>query len=344
MTSPSGPMTYTVESVAVAVDHQQNHGGSTFPLVLSGAFLDDRVDDALAWVKHYRDDLLELSTKHGAILFRNFPMASVEAFDAFIQALGVANFPYRESLSNAVRVNRTERVFSANEAPPEVRIHFHHEMAQTPMFPARILFYCEIAAGEGGATPLCRSDIVYERLKQRCPAFIDACETKGLTYTNVMPGVDDPKSGMGRSWQSTLRAETRQEAEDRLRELNYSWEWTDEDCLKATTPILPAVREISPGRKTFFNQLIAAYCGWKDERNDPSKAIRHGDGSELDRDAVMHSVEIAEELTFNVPWQPGDVALLDNTVVMHARQPFKGTRKIVASLAEKRTQSFTSTR
>lgn len=36
----------------------------------------------------------------------------------------------------------------------------------------------------------------------------------------------------------------------------------------------PAVYEVAPGRKTFFNQLIAAFQGWKDERNDPSGTLR----------------------------------------------------------------------
>ena len=41
---------------------------------------------------------------------------------------------------------------------------------------------------------------------------------------------------------------------------------------------------------------------------------------------------IAEELTFDVPWQKGDVALIDNRVVMHGRRTFSGTRKVLASL------------
>ena len=219
-------------------------------------------------------------------------------------------------------------------------IFFHHEMAQTPLFPKWIMFSCEIAAGEGGATPLCRSDVLYERLAAECPEFIQACERKGLSYTNVMPGVDDPQSGMGRSWQSTLGVNDKPAAETRLRELNYSWQWLENDCLKATTPPLPAVVEVADGRKVFFNQLIAAFCGWKDQRNDPSQAIRHGDGSMLDADAVRRAAAIAEEIAFDLEWQVGDIAIVDNTITMHARRPFVGKRKVVASLAEMQTQSF----
>jgi len=110
--------------------------------------------------------------------------------------------------------------------------------------------------------------------------------------------------------------------------------------LRATTPPLPAVMDLGDGRKTFFNQLIAAFCGWKDERNDPSKAIRHGDGTALDTDAVQHAAKIADEITFDMNWKVGDVVIIDNTVVMHARRSFVGKRKVVASLAQMQTQKF----
>jgi len=137
---------------------------------------------------------------------------------------------------------------------------------------------------------------------------------------------------MGRSWQSTLRASTPGQAEERLKALGYSWAWLDEGCLRATTPVLPAVRRLADGRTSFFNQLIAAFQGWKDERNDPAKSITFGDGTFLDRDAVNVATRLGEELSFNVPWQRGDVALVDNFVTMHGRRAFTGTRKVLASL------------
>ena len=220
---------------------------------------------------------------------------SAEDFDAIVSALNLPNFPYEKSLSNAVCVNRTPRVFSANEAPPEVQIFFHHEMAQTPLYPRWIFFSCEVAAEEGGATPICRSDLLFERLQADRPDFVQACEQRGLRYTNVMPSDNDAKSGMGRSWKSTLGVNGHSAAEKRLRDLDYTWEWLDGDCLRATTPALPAA-QLDDGRRVFFNQLIAAFRGWKDARNDPSKSIRHGDGSPLDVEAVKHAVTISEAL------------------------------------------------
>jgi hypothetical protein len=323
--------TTPTEPIHGTVDGQQTHDGLPYPAVIECNAASD-LPGTLTWVRGEGAAVDSLLKGTGTVLFRGFPLQSIDDFDAFVRAFDMPNFAYNESLSNAVRVNWTERVFSANEAPPDVTIYLHHEMAQTPIYPSKLFFYCQKAAEEGGATPLCRSDVLVERLERECPKFLRDCSEKGLKYSNVMPAENDPESGMGRSWKSTLRAESRDDAEARLLKLSYSWEWLDDDCLRVTTPVLPAVRELENGHRSFFNQLIAAFRGWKDSRNNSSKAIRHGDDSPLDIDGVMRAVEIAEELTFDLPWQAGDVVLLDNYRVMHGRRFFVGTRKVLASL------------
>jgi hypothetical protein len=320
-------------SVSVAsIAGEQYHDGELFPLVLEAESRDATPDRSLAWLGERRADLLAQARRHGEILFRAFPLAAADDFDRFVAAFGLPNFPYDESLSNAVRINRTPRVFTANEAPATVTIFLHHEMAQTPIYPGRLFFFCEQPADAGGATPICRSDVLWERIVRRLPDFTRDCLEKGLRYTNVMPPESDATSGMGRSWQSTLRAESRAQAEVRLENLGYTWQWLADGSLRATTPVLPAVLDLGAGRLSFFNQLIAAYHGWKDRRNDPSKAITFGDGSPLNAQAVAQVAALADELTFDIPWQRGDVALLDNFVTMHGRRTFSGTRRVLASL------------
>lgn len=332
----------TFDAHPISIPDQQSYDDSVFPYVFQSMTEGASLTDVVAWVGESKDELLQLATRHGAVLFRGFPLATAPDFDALVAALEVENFPYRKSLSNAVRVNFTERVFSANEAPSNVQIFLHHEMAQTPLFPSFIAFFCEIPAESGGATPICRSDTLHQRLLEVCPGFIEKLATHGLKYSNVMPGVDDPESGMGRSWQSTLGVSTKEAAEERLRKLGYSWQWLPESCLRATTPVLPAVREVSPGRFTLFNQLIAAYSGWKDERNDPSSAIRLGNDEPLDPTGVSQLIELAAELSYDMAWQAGDAVLMDNTVAMHGRNPFEGRRKVLASLGNMQTHSFAS--
>lgn len=268
----------------------------------------------------------------GALLFRGFDVPDPLAFDAAIEGYGEAGFTYEDSLSNAVRTNVTPRVFTANEAPPTTEIFLHHEMAQTPLYPAKLFFYCEIAPGSGGATPLCRSDWVLERLAEQSPDFVARLEAEGVRYTNVMPGSDDSGSGQGRSWRSTLSVSDESEAEARLQELGYSWEWLEDGSLRVTTAALPAVRTLEDGRKTFFNQLIAAFRGWADSRNDPNKAITFGGGGPITSKDMAPAIALADEFTHDLAWQAGDVALIDNFSVMHGRRPFEGKRRVLASL------------
>lgn len=306
-----------------------------FPVIVANDPGLASLDEVTAWIAAARGDLAAALARSGALLFRGFPLRSAGEFDAFVTAFGWPNFPYDESLSNAVRVNRTPRVFTANEAPADITIFLHHEMAQTPLYPSKLFFFCEQPAESGGATPLCRSDRLWERLAADRPAFAHDCEEKGLRYSHTMPADSDRSSGMGRSWRDTLRAPDRGYAEARLAKLGYAWEWQSDGSLRVTTPRLPAVRDLGDGRKSFFNQLIAAYCGWKDTRNDPSRAITFGDGAPLDGEAVATAVSIADDLTIDVAWHRGDVALVDNFAVLHGRKPYCGVRKVLASLVER---------
>ncbi|HAU22260.1 MAG TPA: SyrP protein [Erythrobacter sp.] len=268
----------------------------------------------------------------GAVLFRGFDVPDSIAFDAAIAGYGEPGFTYEESFSNAVRVNVTKRVFTANEAPPSTTIFLHHEMAQTPLYPSKLFFFCEVAPEEGGATPLCRSDHLFTKLSESQPQIAAYFEARGVRYSNVMPGENDTASGQGRSWRSTLGVTTRKQAEARLATLGYEWEWREDDSLRARTPVLPAVRDLGDGRKSFFNQLIAAFCGWSDKRNDPARAVTFGDGEPITHEHMASAISLSEELTYDHAWQAGDVVLVDNFTVMHGRKPFSGKRRVLASL------------
>ncbi|MEL7447656.1 MAG: TauD/TfdA family dioxygenase [Pseudomonadota bacterium] len=309
----------------------QQQFGELFPLALGPAEAVD-LNAAIDYARQSSDELLGALSRHGAILFRGFPIGTAEEFDAFLSAFGMESFTYEESLSNAVRVNKTDKVFTANEAPPDVSIFLHHEMAQTPLFPSRLFFCCLIAPERDGATPLCRSDVLLEQLQHAEPEFVRQCEELGVRYSNVMPGNDDPTSGQGRSWRSTLGVESVAEAEARLAALGYRHEWLPGEVLRATTPVLPAVRALLDGRRVFFNQLIAAFRGWQDTRNDPRKSICFGDDSPIDEAAMNTAIALSDELSFDLNWQAGDVALVDNYLVMHGRRPFTGKRSVLASL------------
>jgi hypothetical protein len=83
----------------------------------------------------------------------------------------------------------------------------------------------------------------------------------------------------------------------------------------------------------FYNQLIAAYMGWKGVRENPSSAITFGDGSHIPKEGLERASELAEDFTFDLEWQDGDVAVVDNYRTMHGRRPYSGDRKRVVLVA-----------
>lgn len=306
---------------------QLEFGDSRFPAVITNEMgLRDQAECA-AWIEANKAELEAVLQRDGALLFRGFPVDSAETFDEFSAAFGYDNFTYQESLSNAVRINFTERVFTANEAPKDVEIYLHHEMAQTPIFPSKLFFFCLSAADEGGATPLCRSDQLYTALRDKDPQLAADFANKGLKYKTVMPAADDAQSGQGRSWKSTLSVDDVAEGEAKLKDLGYSWEWLEDGSLSAVTPVLPAVLKLDDGREVFFNQLIAAYMGWKGVRENPSSAITFGDGSPIPAEGLELVNTLSADYTFDLAWQDGDVAVVDNYMAMHGRRPFTGDRK-----------------
>lgn len=311
----------------VDVPHQLDCGDSVFPSVVVNDGSLTSQQQCADWIKSNLPELEAKLKESGAILFRGFPVDSAESFDEFSNSFGYPNFTYKESLSNAVRINFTERVFTANEAPKDVEIFLHHEMAQTPISPSKLFFFCKSAAEQGGETPLCRSDMLFADLLKQMPEVAADFANKGLKYTTQMPAEDDSNSGQGRSWKSTLSVQDQTQAEQKLSELGYSWEWLEDGSLRATTPILPAVIDIGNDKKVFYNQLIAAYMGWKGVRENPSSAITFGDGTHIPVEGLQLAVKLSEKYTFDLPWQDGDVALVDNYMAMHGRRPFSGERK-----------------
>ncbi len=309
------------------VTGQQRHGDLEFPLLLvaEGAVSHQDVHAQSA-------ALMEQLATHGVILFRGCGVTDVQAFDDFVAGFNLPNFVYDESLSNAVRHNRTARVFTANEAPQDVEIFLHHEMAQTPYYPSHLFFFCEQAAIEGGATPLCRSDVLLEKLTQHLPEFVARCRAQGARYSLTVPAEADATSGQGRSWRQTLAVDTKEAAEARLASLEYDWQWLPDGAIRTTTPALSLIRHAPSGNEVFFNQLIAAFCGWQDQRNEGTRSVTYGDGSAFDDTDVQLAVELAYDLVFDLPWESGDVALIDNYQVMHGRRPFSGQRSVLASL------------
>lgn len=106
--------------------------------------------------------------------------------------------------------------------------------------------------------------------------------------------------------------------------------------LKTETSVLPAIRfDEETQEKTFFNSIVAVFDGWNDSRNVSTKAVTSGSGALMDAEVMEKTKSAMDELSVNFRWEAGDVLLVNNYTVLHARQPFTGKRRILASVAIK---------
>ena len=292
------------------------------------------LDQARSWIGENLKILKKELSCSGALLFRGFPVTDAASYDSFFSAFEYKNFTYKESLSNAVRINYTDQVFSANEAPKHVEISLHNEMAQTPIFPNIISLFCEKTADSGGATVLCRSDVVYQKIAAVEPQLTAKLAEVGIQYTTRIFSGDNVDSAQGRGWQGTLSVETKDQAEEKLNSLGYSWEWQSDDSLLVQTAVLPAIKTLNNDRPVFFNQIIAAYQGWSGVKENPSKGLCFGDGSDIPKHFLDTICAIADEAAYDLMWQDGDVAVVDNHIAMHGRRPYSGdsVRKVLVVL------------
>ena len=262
-------------------------------------------------------------------------MQDPDHFEKFVVSFGLPVFPYKKSLSNAVRVNYSERVFTANEAPSQVEIYLHHEMAQTPVSPSVLFFCCISAAEQGGATPLCRSDQLFEAFKLSHPKWTEQLVSKGLRYVTRMPAVSDESSGQGRSWYNTLNVSDKDEVEKKLTAMGYEYSWQNNGGLETLSPLLPGVVELTNGGQSFYHQLIAAYRGWPGVRENPASGVIFGDKTEIPVGLLESLSTMAEDYTTDLHWADGEIAMLNNRMIMHGRRPYSGNRKrqVLVSMA-----------
>ncbi|XP_050382798.1 clavaminate synthase-like protein At3g21360 [Argentina anserina] len=319
--------------VQTQIPQQKLYDGVQFPAVLSPSPAVPVTLSALTeTIEDQRPYLEALLRQSGAVLFRGFPVNSASEFNDVVEAFGFEELPYVGGA--APRTNVVGRVFTANESPPDQKIPFHHEMAQVPEFPSKLFFFCEVEPGSGGETPIVLSHIVYERMRDKYPEFVDKLEEQGLLYTRVLGEGDDASSPIGRGWKSTFLTKDKDIAEQRAAKLGMKLEWL-EDGVKSIMGPIPAVKyDSTRQRKIWFNSMVAAYTGWKDARNDPVKAVTFGDGNPLPADVIYDCLKILEEESVAVPWQKGDVLLLDNLAVLHSRKSFTLPRRVLASLCK----------
>ena len=291
--------------------------------------------DLLEWAEGHADEIDRLLSEHRALLFRGFTPVTPSQFEAFARATSDGDpIEYRDR--STPRETRGSNVYTSTIYPADQRINLHNEGTYWVKWPLKIYFGSVVAAETGGATPIADVSKVYERI---APDVRRPFEEKGVMY------VRNYNDGFGLPWQEVYQTDSREEVEAYCDANDIKYEWKEGDRLR-TRQVRPAVRtHPKTGETVWFNHAAFFHISAR----DPEVARQlvdafgvdglpyntyYGDGTPIPDDVVAHLFDAYRAETVAFPWEAGDVMLLNNMTVAHAREPYTGHREVVTAMTE----------
>jgi alpha-ketoglutarate-dependent taurine dioxygenase len=294
----------------------------------------------MSWAEHNRAYIRTELARHGALLFRNFPIDSPAKFEAFASAVSEDGTLFDE-YGDLPREKPGGKVYESTPYPANMPILFHNESSHTHRWPMKIFFYCVKPAEKQGATPLLDCRKTYRMID---PAIIQRMTEKKLLYVrNFISGLDV-------SWQQFFQTTDPKRVEEYCRRSSIDFTWKSENHLTTRQLCQAVARHPHTGEMLFFNQIQLHHISCLDpqarasmlsmfqEENLP-RNVYYGDGTPIEDSVVAEISEIYQQQAVRFQWQAGDIVVLDNMMTAHARDPFEGTRKILVAMAEVVSQS-----
>ncbi len=294
--------------------------------------------DLMGWAQNNRAYIEELLLAHRALLFRGFPIRSPEDFETFVNATSDS-----ELLEYVDRTTPrhseggvSDRVYISTIYPAEHEINPHNEGTYWTQWARKLYFCCLTAPQEGGETPIFDVQRVYERIP---PEVRERFVRRGWML------VRNYQEGFGLPWQEVFQVKTPAQVEEYCRQHDIDFEWFDGGHLR-TRSMRPAV-QVHPktGDLLWFNHSAFYHHTTLDPVTRDALVAEFGmqglpyntwfgDGSPIDP-ADIEAVRAAyAEEKVKYRWLLGDVLLLDNMYIAHAREPYKGDRRIVVAMTE----------
>ncbi|MDO9005755.1 MAG: TauD/TfdA family dioxygenase [Aquabacterium sp.] len=303
---------------------------SALPVLITPSASGQTLSEAMAEIRPRIDEGLCVA---GGVLLRGFSVPTIESFQTFAAAFGHPLLKY-EFASTPRSAVSASGVYTSTEYPAHQHIPLHNEQAYTREWPMKIWFHCVTASPVGGETPIADSRAIYKRM----PADILARFEPGLRYVRNYGEFDVP-------WQKVFNTGNRSEVEDFCRRACIQWQWKDDGELR-TSQLCQAV-ETHPvtGERVWFNQAHLFHVSnlQAEVRESLEDILGVGnvprnvflaDGRVIPDEEFARVRAVLDAETVIFQWQAGDVLMLDNMLVAHARTPFKGPRQVVVAMAE----------
>ena len=273
--------------------------------------------------------------KYGGILLRGFDIRAVSEFSKLANMFSTNLFDYVNRSTPRTRLGG--KIYTATEYPSDKYIPFHNENSYTLEWPNKLMFFSVVVADEGGETAIADSRHVYSKIDLDIINKFN--ENKVLYSRNYYEGID-------LSWQEVFQTKEKTEVEKYCKEHFISCEWGAGNLELTTKQICQAtLKHPITGENVWFNQAHLFHISSLKEYDRqelinllgsgalPRNAY-YGDGSEIEDNSLNVIRQAYEQERIEFIWQKGDVMILDNRLMAHSRNPFKGNRKVVVAMGD----------
>lgn len=307
------------------------NANSSLPLIVSPAI--DGVNLS-KWTSQNQNWIESCLYQYGGLLFRGFEIHNTGDFAQFSQATSqgeLLEYTYRST----PRTQLQDKIYTSTEYPPDQFISMHNENAYSTSWPMKIWFGCLQPAQHGGETLIADSRKVFERID---PQVRQKFAEKKVMYIRNYGDVD-------LSWQEVFQTSDRSDVEAYCRQSGIEFEWKSDEKLRTRQVCQAIATHPKTGSHVWFN--VAHIFHLSNLALDVQKSLlslfqaedmpRHacyGDGSPLEVSVLNEIREAYQAETIAIPWQKGDILMLDNMLVAHGRKPFTGARQVVVGMAE----------
>jgi len=304
--------------------------GAALPFVLEPAA--EEVD-LPGWLTENREFISTKLLERGAILFHSFKESSIAGFEDV--AAAVCAGLYKENGEHP-RESVSGNVYTPTFYPSDKNLLWHNENSFNHTWPGKILFCCVQPAERGGETPIVDSRRVFKHIPARIRnRFME----KGVMYAR------NYGTGVGLDWQTVFQTHEPARVEALCRESLVDFEWKSNGSLQ-TRAVRPAcVQHETTGEWSWFNQAQHWHLSCLDastresisslfHEDDYPRNCYYGDGSPIEESVMSEILDVYRRLEVTFPWQRGDIMLLDNVLVAHARNAYAGPRKLLVAMGE----------
>jgi alpha-ketoglutarate-dependent taurine dioxygenase len=334
------------QSIPSAEDTAVRPGKETVDLVKSDPLISDSQIplvlrprsgdvDLVAWATARRDVIEDQLLRNRVMLFRGFQVKTPAYFHDFVQA--TSRGPLLEYKDRSTpRYEVGQHIYVSTIYPADQRIHPHNEGTYWSVWPGKIYFCCLKAATKGGETPIVDVRKVYDRIDR---TIRELFRQKQVMYVrNYNPGI-------GLSWQDAFQTKDPEVVKNYAAKNGIEVDWSESGKLR-TRQVRPAMRKHPvTGEELWFNHAAFFHVSsldtevreallWSYGEEGLPYNTYFGDGTRIDPAMIanINAAYCVETLVF--PWCEGDIMLLDNMSIAHAREPYSGTRNVIVAMTE----------